>query len=78
MQEKFVANIQPDNTRETKQVGDELFLLYYSNCPMIMSECGFLSNPEESEKLQNEQYQKQVAFTIAMGIVDFINENYQA
>lgn len=78
MQEKFVANIQPENTRETKQVGDELFLLYYSNCPMIMSECGFLSNPEESEKLQNEQYQKQVAFTIAMGIVDFINENYQA
>ena len=43
-----------------------------------MSECGFLSNPEESDKLQNEQYQKQVAFTIAMGIVDFINENYQA
>ncbi len=74
MQKKFVSNIQPGNTRETKQIGDDLYLLYYSNCPMIMSECGFLSNPEESEKLQNEIYQKQVAFTIAGGIIDFINQ----
>lgn len=77
MQKKFVANIQPDNNRETKEVGDELFLLYYSKCPMIMAECGFLSNPEESEKLQSDEYQRQVAFTIASGIVEFVENNYE-
>lgn len=75
-QDRFVANIQPDNTREIKQVGDELFLLYYSDCPMVMAECGFLSNPEESERLQSEEYQKQVAFTIASAIIEFVNNNY--
>lgn len=75
-QSKFVANLQPENTREIKRVGDELFLLYYSQCPMVMAECGFLSNPDESAKLQNEEYQKQVAFTIASAIIEFVNNNY--
>lgn len=72
MQKKFVANLQPENTREIKEVGDDLYLLYYSECPMIMAECGFLSNAGESEKLQSEEYQRKVAFTIAGGIMEFI------
>ena len=72
----FVKNIQPDNTREIKEIGNDLYLLYYSNCPMIMAECGFLSNEEECLKLKSEDYQKQVAFTIACGINDFLSENY--
>ena len=43
---------------------------------MIMAECGFLSNEEECLKLKSEDYQKQVAFTIACGINDFLSENY--
>lgn len=75
-QTKFVENLQPENKREIKEVGDELFLLYYSKCPMVMAECGFLSNPEESDKLQSEEYQKQVAFTIASAVIEFVNDNY--
>lgn len=76
VQNSFVKNLQPDNKRETKEIGNDLYLLYYSECPMIMAECGFLSNPDESAKLQSADYQKQVAFTIATGLVDFISANY--
>lgn len=76
MQNVFVSKLQPDNTREIKEIGNDLYLLYYSNCPMIMAECGFLSNEEECKKLESEEYQKQVAFTIACGINEFISENY--
>lgn len=71
MQKQFVSKLQPENTREIKPVGDELFLLNNSKCPAVMIECGFLSNKEEADKLENEEYQKQVAFTIFGGIAQY-------
>lgn len=68
MREQFVSYLHPENTRETKPVGDELYLLHNSTNPAVMIECGFLSNQEESLKLQDENYQKQIAFTIFTGI----------
>lgn len=68
MKDQFVSLLQPDNMRETKPVGDELFLLNNSKNPTVMVECGFLSNQEESLKLQDENYQKQIAFTIFTGV----------
>lgn len=78
MKEQFVSYLQPDNARETKPVGDELYLLNNANCPAVMVECGFLSNPEESSKLQDENYQKQIAYTIFTGISRFSQENTKA
>ncbi|MEG0614359.1 MAG: N-acetylmuramoyl-L-alanine amidase [Oscillospiraceae bacterium] len=72
MQNQFVKNIQPENTREIKLCGKELFLCYFCKNPTVMIECGFLSNPEEAVKLQSEDYQKQVAFTIFSGINEYL------
>lgn len=72
MKDRFVANLQPDNERETKLCKDELYLCYYCNNPAVMVECGFLSNPDEAAKLTNKDYQQQVAFTVFSGINEFI------
>lgn len=71
MQRKFVDNLQPDNQRETKLCGSELYLCYYCNNPAVMIECGFLSNPEEAAKLTDKSYQQKVAFTVFSGITEF-------
>ncbi len=73
IQGSFVKFLQPNNQREIKQCGKELFLCYYSKNPTVMVECGFLSNPEEAALLNTEDYQGKVAFTIFSGITDFIN-----
>lgn len=73
IQQQFVANLQPDNQREVKLCGDELYLCYYCNNPAVMVECGFLSNPDEAEKLTNSNYQKKVSFTVFTGINEFVN-----
>lgn len=75
MQKKFVENLQPENTREIKLCGKELFLCYFCENPTVMIECGFLSNPAEAEKLKTEEYQREIAFTIFSGINRFIDEN---
>lgn len=41
MQDAFVAQLQPENTREIKLSGKELFLCYFSENPTVMVECGF-------------------------------------
>lgn len=73
MQNIFVSNLQPDNQRETKLCGKELYLCYYCNNPAVMAECGFLSNPEEAAKLKTTEYRHQVAFTLFSGLEEFIN-----
>lgn len=74
IQNKFVEYLQPDNQRETKQCGKELFLCYFSKNPTVMVECGFLSNPDEAAKLSDTDYQRQVAFTIFSGLNEYLSK----
>ena len=72
LQSRFRELLQPDNDREIKLCGKELFLCYYSDNPTVMAECGFLSNPEEAAKLESMSYQREVGFVIADGIVKYL------
>ena len=74
IQNSFVEYLQPDNRREIKPVGDEIYLLDNSKWPSVMAECGFLSNAEEAAKLESDEYQSQVAFTLFKSICDYIFE----
>ncbi len=74
MQNAFVTHLQPDNTREIKLCGKELYLCYFSENPTVMVECGFLSNPEEAALLETEAYQQQVAFTIFSGLNQYFDQ----
>ncbi len=71
---RIVRYLQPENTRETKPTDDELFLLCNCDNPAVMAECGFISNPEEAAMLENEPYQKEMAFALFSGINDFCIE----
>ena len=71
LQNAFVTLLQPENRREIKLCGKELFLCYYSKNPTVMAECGFLSNPEEAALLVTEDYQRKVAFTLFAGITQY-------
>ena len=73
MQNRFRELLQPDNEREIKHCGKELFLCYYSENPTVMAECGFLSNPAEAALLNTEEYQQKVALTLFAGINDYIS-----
>lgn len=72
MQNKF-AGLQPNNDREIKLCGDELYLLKSNTNPSLMIECGFLSNPEEEANLATWEYQQKVAFTIYSGVMEYLD-----
>ena len=72
IQKRFVNNLQKDNKREIKQAGKDLYLMYQAKSPIVLVECGFLSNPIESALLSDDTYQSKVAFTIFSGILDYL------
>ncbi len=69
----IILNHQKGNTREIKKSGKDIYLLNNATVPAIMLECGFLSNKSEAKLLATEDYQRQIAFFTALGIIDYIN-----
>ncbi len=66
-----VSFLQPDNTRELKRGTTDVFLLHHATRPMVLVECGFLSNPAELARLKDAAYQRQLAFAVAAGILRY-------
>ena len=66
------------HSREGEAVANETYyLLRRTKVPTVIVECGFLTNPEEAEKLSGEEYQEQVAEAVAKGIakcLEYLNE----
>lgn len=62
----------PENKREAKG-NDSYFLLKKTTKPIVIVECGFLSNREEAEKLSSPLYQEKMAWNIYMGIMQYLN-----
>ncbi len=71
IQDHFREKLQPYNNREIKAADEALFLLDNAQIPAVLVECGFLSNPQECEKLCDESYQEQIAFAIFAALLDF-------
>lgn len=67
-------NLQPDNTRLNKPSDDSYYILYNAAVPSVMVECGFMSNPQENGRLQDEEYQKSLAYSIMLGLSEYIAE----
>ena len=60
-QQAIQTNLQPDNSRQAKPIGDNVYLMNHVDCPAVLVECGFLSNPEEEAMLRQEGYQTKLA-----------------
>ena len=72
IQQSIVESIQPENTRQIKKSGSEIFLLYNAQIPAVMVECGFLSNENEARLLKTESYRQKIAEAIFTGIENYL------
>lgn len=72
LQTCFRENINPNNRRQIKK-SSGVYLMEHIDCPGILVECGFLSNPTEEELLRDESYQKRICSVIATTISQFLN-----
>jgi len=74
IQASFRERLQPDNSRAVKQSTSDVYILHNASIPIVLVECGFLSNREECALLCDEEYQRQAAFAIFCGIAEYREE----
>lgn len=70
VQDSLLA-FDPSNTRQIKS-NTSYYILKNAQVPSILIECGFLSNPEETANLTDPNYQKQIAYAIAIGTCRYL------
>lgn len=75
IRQSITASLQPENHRENKETDKNIYLLWHSQVPSVLVECGFLSNPEEAEKLCDPAYQKNMAAAIYNGLIDYLQQS---
>lgn len=72
IQNQIITSTNQTKIREIKSNND-YYLLKHSPVPTVIVECGFLSNPEEEKLLLTETYQRNIAWAIHLGIIQYIN-----
>ncbi len=55
--------IKKENTRTIKSISN-IYLTKHVEIPLVLIECGFLSNTEENKLLQTDSYQDEIAWSI--------------
>ena len=73
LQDRFDYVLGDQNRRLPKANGN-YYLLLHVKCPIVIVECGFLSNRKEAALLNSGEYQDKLAYTIHMGIMEYLNK----
>lgn len=74
IQKTLIEQVDPKNHREAK-ANDTYYMLKKTESAIVIVECGFLSNPEEAEKLSDDKYQQKMADAITLGIFRYLGKD---
>lgn len=71
IQSSFKITLNPDSHRQEKKA-DSIYLMQHINCPGVLVECGFLSNPQEEYLLRTASYQQKICTVIVSSVSNFL------
>lgn len=73
VQEELKTTLNDGNKRVAKS-NESYYMLKKTECPLVIVECGFLSNPDEAELLNTNEYQDKIAWAIHLGVIKYVNQ----
>jgi N-acetylmuramoyl-L-alanine amidase len=73
LQEQLKETIKDGNHRKAKS-NTSYYMLKHTTCPLVIVECGYLSNRAEAALLVEEEYQEKMAWAIHLGIMKHLNK----
>lgn len=73
IQNSLNETIQKKNTKEPNKISG-IYIVEHVEIPITIAECGFLSNTEEEQLLNTEEYQNKLAWGIYTGIINYFYE----
>lgn len=74
IQENNRTRLSPTNGRRSKEAGRSIYLLDRFEGTGVLIECGFLSNPDDRERLNSESYRHELSALIFGSILQYLSE----
>ena len=71
MQGNLTEQLAPDNRRVAAPIDTGIYLMREADCPAVLVECGFLSNPAERDKLENPEYRGKLAVVMLASYLQY-------
>lgn len=74
---KKTADSQNNRSALVRGKPDDLPIVLFADLkkPTVVVECGFLSNPEDEQRLNSDEYQQKMAVSIKDGILQYLKGN---
>lgn len=72
LQRELTEYLCPNNRRTAEAIDKDIYLMRRSDCPAVLVECGFLSNPEELTRLETDSYRMQLASVMLAAFLEYI------
>lgn len=73
LQDQLKKTLNDGNKRQAKG-NDAYYMLKKTQIPIVIVECGYLSNNKEAQLLNTEDYQEKMAWAIHLGIINYLNK----
>ena len=67
IQDTLNTVINPERPKNSRRIPETIYLMNHVQAPAVLIECGFLSNREETLRLQESSYQTKLAAAITSG-----------
>ncbi len=67
-------NLEKWGTMDRGLIKSQFYVINHTTCPAVLIEVGFISNPEERNKLLDRKRQEEAAKAISDGIVDYFKD----
>ena len=74
IQNNLNQSIQKENHRIAMKL-NTVYIMKHVEIPISIVECGFLSNPQEEQQLQEGEYQNRLAWGIYNGIISYFSNS---
>ena len=71
-----ISKVSVLNNRRVAKANSDYYLLRNVLAPAVIVECGFLSNVQEAALLKNDEYQRKIAWSIHLGVMEYLNTKY--
>jgi len=75
LQDNLITQIDSENRRVARPAPEELLLTSSIGCTGVLMECGFMSCPEEAEKLCSRDYQLKISEIIIASYIKYTAHN---
>lgn len=70
--DQLKRTLDDGNHREAKS-NESYYMLKYTKTPLVIVECGYMTNYNEASLLVDDEYQNKLAWAIHLGIMQYIN-----